>query len=105
MSTTKNSPTNSFKDLIKFGCLGILIGFIVIAVVEIKISYQNIMSLRQVLLTRFNSGSETQYLLGKAGYAGLNGESTEVMPILLPNISKFTDPKEASEAYSLLGTA
>ena len=105
MSTTKDTRKNTLRDLIKFGCLGILIGFIIIAIVEIKISYQNIMALRQVLLTRFNTGSETQYLLGKAGYVGLRGESEEVISILLPNMNKFTDRKEASEAYSLLGTA
>jgi tetratricopeptide (TPR) repeat protein len=73
--------------------------------VEMKISYQNIMAMRQVLLIRFKSDSETQYLLGKAGYAGLRGEYENVISILSPNISKFTNRIEASEAYSLLGTA
>jgi tetratricopeptide (TPR) repeat protein len=105
MSITTKTLNHSFRDIIKFGCLGVLIGFIVITIVEIKISYQNIMSLRQVLLSRFDTGSEAQYLLGKASYAGLRGENEEVLSILLPNINKFTNRIEASEAYSLLGTA
>ncbi len=105
MSTITKTPNHTFRDIIKFGCLGILIGFLIIALVEIKISYQNIMALRQALLTRFETKSKTQYLLAQAGYAGLKGQNEEVISILLPNIKKFTNQKEASEAYSLLGTA
>ena len=105
MFTTKKVVNNPFRDIVKYGCLGVLVGLIIISIVEIKISYQNIMAMRQVMLMRFNSGSETQYLLGKAGYAGLQGQSEEVISILLPNMTKFTDRMEASHAYSLLGTA
>lgn len=102
---TKKNTNNTFLDLIKFGGLGILIGFIVIAITEIKISYQNIQSIRQTMSTRLNSGSETQYLLGKASYEGLKGNYEEVISVLLPNINKFSDRVEAAEAYSYLGIA
>src|SRR5215216_7706929 len=106
MNTTKSTgKNNAFKDMFKYGCLGLIIGFIIIGLVEIKLSYQNIIALRQVLLSHFNSNSETQYLLGKASYAGLKGEYENVSSILVPNFSKFTDRAEASEAYGLLGTA
>lgn len=106
MNTAKSTgKNNEFKDMFKFGCLGLLIGIIIIGLVEIKLSYQNIIVLRQVLLNHFNSNNETQYLLGKASYAGLQGEYENVSSILVPNLSKFTDRTEASEAYGLLGTA
>lgn len=89
----------------KFGCLGVFIGLTIIAIAEMKISYQYIKIMRQGLIMQLNSGSETQYLLGKAGYAGLKGESQEVISILSPNLSKFIDRNEASQAYGLLGTA
>jgi len=106
MNTAKSTgKSNSFKDMFKFGCLGLFIGFIVISIVEIKISYHNITAIRQVLLSHLTSDSETKYLLGKARYAGLKGEYEDVNSILSPNISKFTNRVEASEAYELLGTA
>ena len=105
MSTAANVPNPTSRDVIKFGGLGILIGLIIILIAEAQISYHNIMALRQSLLSRFDTNSETQYLLGQANYAGLKGDYAEVSSILLPNLNKFTDRVEASEAYSLLGTA
>jgi hypothetical protein len=106
MYTSNNTVKKSaFKDIIKFGCLGILMGFIIIAVVEIKLNIESIRKIDQELMTNFESGSETQYLLGKAGYAVLNDDNEAVISILLPNISKFTNRNEASQAYGFLAAA
>lgn len=106
MNTSKTSgKSNLLKEIFKFGCLGLFLGFIVIGIVELKISYHNIIAIRRVLISHLTSNSETQYLLGKARYAGLNGQYEEVNAILLPNISKFTDRLEASEAYEMMGGA
>ena len=106
MHTAKSTgKSNSLKDMFKFGCLGLFIGFMVIGMVEMKLSYHNIIALRQILLNQLKSDSETQYLLGKASYAGLMGKYEDVNSILLPNLGKFTNRVEAAKAYGLLGTA
>ena len=99
------AKSNAFKDIIKFGFLGILIGLTIIAILEIKVNIESVMKIRQELVTNLNSSSETQYLLGKAAYASLKGENKEVISLLLPNISKFTNRHEASQAYAFLAGA
>src|ERR1044071_3503285 len=106
MYTSNNTvKKNAFKDIIKFGCLGIVMGFMVIAFAEIKLNIESIRKIHQELMTNFESGSETQYLLGKAGYAVLNDDNEAVVSILLPNISKFTNRNEASQAYGFLAAS
>lgn len=98
----KNRP---IRDIFKFGCLGILIGFLITASVEVRLSYINITSIRQQLLAYLNSDSETQYLLAKGDYLRRMGKSQEVINLLSPNINKFTNRLEAADAYTLLGIA
>jgi len=103
MSTTKSN--NSLKDLFRFGCSGVLIGFLVIILAEARISYNNIRVNRHGLFNHFNAGTETQYLLGKAAYASFKGESENVVTSLASSMNKFTNRMEAAEAYFYLGSA
>lgn len=105
MSANIKATNNSLKDVLKFGCLGLLIGFLITVIIEIQLGYTEITSIRQAFITRLNGDSETQYLLAKAEYSGLNGDTQEVINILLPNINKFSNRFEAAVAYQLLGTA
>lgn len=103
MSITKNSFTSTLKEILAFGGTGIIIGLLVIAIAEAKMSFESIARIRQGIEQHFDAGTETQYLLGKACYAWYKGESENVVSILSPNISKFTDRSEAAEAYYYLG--
>jgi len=105
MSTTPKLIPNSLKDILKFGSLGLLIGFLVIVITEIKYSYMDITSIQQRFMAQVNGDSETQYLLAKAEYMGLKGQNQEVIDLLSPNIQKFTNRYEAAKANGLIGTA
>ncbi len=105
MSENKKSTNKPFRDILKFGCLGVLIGFLIIAIIQLRISYINIMSIRQDFNTRLNNSNEPQYLYAKAQYVGLKGDFQSVIDILAPNMNKFTNRSEAADAYLLLGTA
>ena len=105
MSATKNLLINTFKDMFKFGCLGVIVGLLIIVIAEAQISYQTILDGRQTLLRHFNAGTETQYLLGQAAYAGFKDDYESVISILSPNMNKFTNRTEAAEAYVYLGIA
>lgn len=105
MSTSSKSTNNSLRDVLKFGGLGFLIGFLIIVATQVKYSYMNVMSIQQRFMMQVNGDSETQYLLAKAEYMGFNGQYQEVIDILSPNIQKFTNRYEAAKANGLIGTA
>ena len=105
MSTNSKFNRDTFRDILKFGGIGLLIGLLIIVFAEIKNSYIDIRSMQQRFMAQVNGGSETQYLIAKAQYLGLKGQNQEVIDLLSPNIQKFTNRYESAKANELIGTA
>lgn len=105
MSTSPKFIHSPLRDILKFGGIGLLIGFLVIVIAQIKYSYMDITSIQQRFMAQVNGDSETQYLIAKAQYFALKGQNQEVIDTLSPNIQIFTNRYEAAKANGLLGTA
>jgi tetratricopeptide (TPR) repeat protein len=105
MSIAKNSFSSTLKEIFTFGGIGLLIGLLVIAIAEAKLSFETASTIRQGIVQHFDAGTETQYLLGQASYAWFKGEYQNVVTILSPNIGKFKERSEAAEAYYYLAAS
>ena len=105
MTAKETARSKAVSDPIHFLSIGLLIGLGLVAFRQAWAVYDNVTAIQRYFDQRFLQGSETKDLLTRASLAGLNGDYEGVKSMLIPNLSKFTDPAEAADAYSYLGTA